>query len=280
MQPAKTSRGTRGITITVSDRIITLTTDFGLKDPYVAEMKAAILGISSASTLVDITHEIEKFNIRMGAFVLSCAANYFPKGTIHVAVVDPSVGTRRRPILIETKRGFFIGPDNGVLLLAAEKDGIETFREITNQGLMLPEVSNTFHGRDVFAPTAAHLANGVDTEEFGPEISKIFSPLFARVTSEKGVLTGEVLHLDDFGNIITNITIAQMGHLVSRNQLKIRLGHRILELKFRKTYGEAESNEALALIGSHSYLEIAVNQGNAVEEFKVKIGDRIAVSAK
>jgi len=280
MHPAKTSRGTRGITITVSDRIITLTTDFGLKDPYVAEMKAAILGISPASTLVDITHEIEKFNIRMGAFVLSCAANYFPNGTIHVAVVDPSVGTRRRPVLIETKRGFFIGPDNGVLLLAAEKDGIKTFREITKQHLMLPEVSNTFHGRDVFAPAAAHLASGVETKEFGPELSEIFRPLFARVTNEKGVLTGQILHLDDFGNIITNITLAQMAHLGSPNQLKIGLGHRVLELKFRKTYGEAESNEALALIGSHTYLEIAVNQGNAVEEFKVKTGDRIAVSAR
>jgi S-adenosylmethionine hydrolase len=262
----------------VSDRIITLTTDFGLKDPYVAEMKAAMLGICPAATLVDITHEIEKFNIRMGAFVLSCAANYFPKGTIHVVVVDPSVGTRRNPILIETERGFFIGPDNGVLLLAAERDGIENFREITNRRFMLPEVSNTFHGRDVFAPVAAHLANGVEIKEIGPELSKIVRPLFARVKSKKGVLTGEILHLDDFGNIITNITAAQIDHLGSRDQLEIELGRRILKLRLRKTYGEAERNEALALIGSHGYFEIAVNQGRGVEEFKVKAGDKIAVS--
>jgi len=277
-QPAKTSRGARGITDTVSNRIITLTTDFGLKDPYVAEMKAAILGICPKATLVDITHEIEKFNIRMGAFVISCAAPYFPKGTIHVVVVDPSVGTRRRPILIETKQGFFVGPDNGVLILAAERAEIENLREITNKHFMLPEVSKTFQGRDVFAPVAAHLAKGIETKEIGPHLSEVVRPFFTIVRSRKGVLIGEVLHLDGFGNIITNITAAQMAQFGSCSQLEIELGHRKLKFRFSKTYGEAERNEVLTLIGSHGYLEVAVNQGSAVEKFKAKQGDKITIS--
>src|SRR4030066_406520 len=129
--------------------MITLTTDFGLKDSYTAEMKAVILGICPHAVIVDITNEIAKFNVRMGAYVLASATPYFPKGTIHVVVVDPGVGTRRRSLLIQTKQGFFVGPDNGVLLLAAEKQGVTSIHEITNTKLMLPHVSNTFHGRDV-----------------------------------------------------------------------------------------------------------------------------------
>src|SRR5512139_642490 len=136
-------------------KIVTLTTDFGLRDPYVAEMKAVVLGICPTATIVDVTHEIEKFNVRAGAYILASVAPYFPKGTIHVAVVDPEVGTRRQPLLVQTKHAFFIGPDNGLLLLASEKEGIVETRIITNRGLMLPKVSNTFHGRDVFAPAAA-----------------------------------------------------------------------------------------------------------------------------
>ena len=138
-------------------KIITLTTDFGLRDPYAAEMKAAILGICPAATIIDVTHEVEKFNVRMGAYILASAARHFPKGTIHVAVVDPEVGTQRQPLLIQTNNGFLIGPDNGLIALASEREGIVEVRQITNRRLMLPQVSNTFHGRDLFAPAAAHL---------------------------------------------------------------------------------------------------------------------------
>jgi S-adenosylmethionine hydrolase len=189
----------------VPTRIITLTTDFGLKDPYAAEMKAAILSLCPNAAIVDITHQIEKFNTRIGVYVLASAAPYFPEGTIHVAVVDPGVGTRRRPILIQTQRGFFVGPDNGLLISAAEHQGIKRIHEITNPRLMLPKVSSTFHGRDVFAPAAAHLANGVHPTEFGREIREIARPEFTKVTRRKDMLIGEVLHVDNFGNIITNI---------------------------------------------------------------------------
>ncbi len=137
--------------------MITLTSDFGLKDPYVAEMKGVILTINPNATLVDITHEIEKFNVRAAAFALASAAPYFPDGTVHLAVVDPGVGTDRRAIVIQTKKGFFVGPDNGVLVLAAQSQGIEHMYQLSNPKFMMPKVSSTFHGRDIFAPAAAYL---------------------------------------------------------------------------------------------------------------------------
>ena len=141
--------------------MITLTSDFGLKDPYVAEMKGAILTINPKATTIDVTHDVEKFNIREGAFMLASAAPYFPKGTVHLVVVDPGVGTERRAILIETKLGFFVGPDNGVLVLAAKNQGIKHIYQLTNPKFTLPNISGTFHGRDIFAPAAAHLDRGV-----------------------------------------------------------------------------------------------------------------------
>ena len=262
----------------MSPKIITLTTDFGLKDPYAAEMKATILGICPTAAIVDITHEIEKFNIRMGAYVLASAVPYFPKGTIHVAVVDPGVGTRRRPILIQTQQGFFVGPDNGLLILAAEHQGITGIHEITNSRLMLPRISSTFHGRDIFAPAAAHLANGVHPTEFGSEIRDAVRPEFTKVTLRKGMLVGEVLHVDNFGNIITNIGEKEIARIRAKDVVNVELPNQKLKLKLCKAYGEAKPQEPLALIGSHNYLEIALNQGNAAAQFEIKSGDKIKLS--
>lgn len=259
-------------------KIITLTTDFGLKDPYAAEMKATILDISPNATIVDVTHDIAQFNIRMGAYVLASAAPYFPKGTIHVAVVDPGVGTKRRPLLMQTRYGFFVGPDNGLLTLAAEQQGIRSIREITNKRLMLPQVSSTFHGRDVFAPAAAHLANGVAPAEFGPEIKDAAEPSFAKVTLKKGVLAGEVLHVDNFGNIITNISEKDAACFRVAGVVNVQLPNQKLRLKFCEAYGEVNLQEPIAIIGSHNYLEIALNQGDAAEKFKVRAGDKIQLS--
>jgi len=260
-------------------KIITLTTDFGLKDPYAAEMKAAILSICPTATIIDLTHEIEKFNIRMGAYVLASAAPYFPKGTIHVAVVDPGVGTRRRAILIKTKQSFFIGPDNGLLILVAEKQGLEQVYELTNPKFMLPKVSSTFHGRDVFAPAAAHLANGAKPEAFGPEITDVAKPSFAKAAERNGSLAGEVLHVDGFGNIITNITADMLTRQGIRDWLKVELPNAKLRLQFCKAYGETKPQEPLALIGSHGYLELSVNQGSASERFRSRAGDKVVVEA-
>jgi S-adenosylmethionine hydrolase len=257
--------------------MITLTSDFGLKDPYVAEMKGVILTINPQATIIDVTHCVEKFDIRMGAFVLASAAPYFPKDTVHLVVIDPDVGTERRAILIQTKRSFFVGPDNGVLMLAAQNQGIEHLYEISNPKFMLPKVSSTFHGRDVFAPVAAHLDTGIKPSEFGPEITEAATPKFASVERRNSSLIGEVWHIDDFGNIITNISQKDMPQ---NRVVNVKLPGVLQNISFGKTYAQAKSHEPLALIGSHGFLEIALNQGNAAEKFHAKAGDKIEVSAK
>jgi S-adenosylmethionine hydrolase len=261
----------------MTSHIITLTTDFGLKDAYVAEMKAVILGICANTTIVDITHKIEKFNIRMGAYVLASASQYFPKGTINLTVVDPGVGTQRQPILIQTKHGYFVGPDNGVLALAVNSQGIEHVYKITNRKLMVPKVSSTFHGRDIFAPAAAHLANETLPKEFGPEIHKIVIPKFAKIVRRKHMLIGEVMHVDGFGNIITNFGEKEVEFTKIKHIANVKLKNTRLKMKFCKTYSDVKPQNPLTLIGSHNFLEISINQGNAAEAFKIKSGDKITL---
>lgn len=261
----------------LSVKIITLTSDFGLKDPYAAEMKAAILGICPHAIIVDVTHNVEKFNIREGAFVLASATPYFSDGSIHVAVVDPLVGTCRRSLIAETKRGFFVGPDNGVLMLAVEAQGVVSMREITSRKLMLPHISVTFHGRDIFAPVAAHLANGVSPEEFGPEIIDPIVPQFTKIKHGKDTISGEVLHVDDFGNIITNIPGINLAGFRG-SMVQVDLPSQGPQLKILETYADTKLNEPLVLVGSHGYAEIAVNQGNAAERFHSKVGDKVTLT--
>jgi S-adenosylmethionine hydrolase len=274
----KLSRGTMNISKVMLNKIITLTTDFGSKDPYVAEMKAVILSIFPNAVIVDITHNIAKFNIQMGAYVLASAVPYFPEGSVHVVVVDPGVGTRRRPVVMQTTRGFLVGPDNGVLALAAEKQGVTSVHELTSPRFMLPKVSNTFHGRDVFAPAAAHLLNGVKPAEFGPEIPEAVKPNFVRVIRRNGKIVGEVLHVDGFGNIITNITEKDVAQSHVTDAVSVELSSFKLKLKFSKAYGETKPHEPLALIGSHGFLEIALNQGNAAKKFKTQARDKVTLS--
>lgn len=262
---------------TVQTPIITLTTDFGLVDPYVAEMKAVILGINPKVRIVDVTHQVERFNIRNGAFTLAVASSYFPRGTIHVAVVDPGVGTKRKPILIVAKKDFFIGPDNGLLALAAKNQGIKRVYEITNPKVMLSKISSTFHGRDVFAPAAAHLSRGVKPSEFGPEIRKIVTPKFAKVAKKGDMLSGEVIHVDSFGNVVTNFTEEHLKALGTGGYLCIKLKDKKLKLKLCKAYADVEALKPLAIIGSHDFLEISVNMGSAAQTFGVKVGDPVTL---
>jgi len=266
----------------LATRIVTLLSDFGLKDPYVAEMKAIIATISADVKVIDISHLIEKFNIRMGAFVLASVARYFPKGTIHVAVVDPGVGTKRRPLLVETKNAFYIGPDNGLLILAAQRDRIKHVYAITNTKLMLPAVSPTFHGRDVFAPAAAHLANGISPEDFGEEIKDYAVPRFAKPELKTKTLKGEVLHIDNFGNVITNLTSSDLkkARIKPLQTLSLKLNNRAHSMLLAETYGDVSVKSALALVGSHGFLELAVNQGDASKTLKVKVGDSVIISRR
>jgi S-adenosylmethionine hydrolase len=260
--------------------LITLLSDFGLRDPYVAEMKAVILSICPQARLVDISHMIEKFNIRMGAFVLASAAPYFPEGSVHVAVVDPGVGTKRRAILVEARQAFFVGPDNGLLMLAAERLGIRHVYNVTNRRFLLGRVSQTFHGRDVFAPVAAHLAKGdCKPSDFGSEIRDYVVPRFVKPRLTKNALFGEVLHVDDFGNIVTNISRAEFEKTGIREgaMFGFRLKDKVIKLKYCSTYGEVPIGKSLALIGSHDFLEISTNQRIASKKFGARVGDTVAV---
>jgi len=262
--------------------IITLLSDFGLRDSYVAEMKATILSICPEACIVDISHEVRKFNIRMGAFLLARAARYFPKGTIHVAVVDPGVGTERRPIIVESKRSFYVGPDNGVLMLSAQREGIKHVYVIKNPKYMLREVSRTFHGRDIFSPAAAHLANGVPPSEFGPEIFNPVAPSFIEPKISEDLIEGEIIHIDDFGNLVTNISYDEMKSLDIRegDQLTIKLRGRAFDIKLCTAYSEVQLHKPLAIIGGCGLLELSVNQGNASKYFNVEIGERIFLQKK
>ena len=258
--------------------MITLTSDFGLQDPYVAEMKGVILAVNSNATLIDITHEIEKFNVRMAAFTLASVAPYFPNGTVHLAVVDPGVGTKRRAIVIQTKTGFFVGPDNGILVLGAQSQGIEHVYQLTNSKYMLSSVSSTFHGRDIFAPAAAYLDKGVKPSNFGSEITNLVKPRFAKVEKTDKSLVGEVIHIDGFGNIITNICEKDIVDS-SIKTIKVQLPRTSLKIILGKTYAQAKPEEPIALIGSHGFLEIALNQNSAAAKFHVAAGDNITATA-
>lgn len=243
-------------------------------------MKAIILSICPEASLVDITHNVEKFDVRMGAFVLASASAYFEKGAIHVAVVDPGVGTKRRPILVETESAYFLGPDNGVLLLAALKEGVLHAYNLSNRDLMLPKISKTFHGRDIFAPAAAYLACGRDPYEFGPQIQDWITPSFTRPSVRVNKVFGEILHVDDFGNVITNVSEEQLveAGIQALQKLQVEVKGKTYLFKRLHAYGDAEKNEPLTLLGSHDFMEISVNQGRASDLFTAKAGDAVVFS--
>jgi len=257
--------------------IVTLLSDFGLRDPYVAEMKAVILSICPDALIVDISHKIRKFDVRMGAFILSQAAPYFPSGTIHVAVVDPGVGTERRPIIIETERSFYVGPDNGLLVLSAQREEISRIYEIANPKFTLKNVSRTFHGRDIFSPAAAYLAKGIPPSHFGPEIHDPVTPSFTEPTVQQNEIRGEVIHIDGFGNIITNVTLKDLNTIgvEEGKSLSLKLGGRDLTLRLCSAYNQVPRKTLLAIIGGSGFLEISVNQGDASQVFSVEPGEEV-----
>jgi len=260
--------------------IITLLSDFGLKDSYVAQMKAVILSICPKATVVDISHQVERHNLRMGAFILASAAPYFPDGTIHVAVVDPGVGGERRPILIEANRSFYVGPDNGLLFLAAKIDGIRKVYHTVERRFMAEEISATFHGRDIFAPVAAHIANGVKPSTIGRMITDFVVPEHSEARIERRAVACEVVHIDGFGNVVTNLHSRDLSKTVMRYGSGFKLKHdgKNVELKFCRTYSDVQVGALLGLIGSHGFLEIAVNQGSAAKRLEVTQGSKLKLS--
>jgi S-adenosylmethionine hydrolase len=258
---------------TPSAPVITLTTDFGLSDHYVGTMKGVILSRCPGVRIVDICHEVLAFSVWAGAYTISQSAPYFPAGSVHVVVVDPGVGTSRKPILAESSGQYFVAPDNGVLSLILDRDPAARIREITNRELFLPAVSSTFHGRDVFAPAAAALASGmVVAEDVGPSLK---DPIMLEdIHPHKpgsAPWQGRVLSVDHFGNVITNFP--------AQNFLPARVhaGGREVD-SVRETFGEAQPAEIFLYGGSSGYIEIGINQGRAAELLKLAPGDSITLT--
>jgi S-adenosyl-L-methionine hydrolase (adenosine-forming) len=244
--------------------IITLTTDFGMQDHFVASMKGVILSLCPRATIVDVSHEVAAHAVTEGAFVLDEAWRTFPKKTVHVCVVDPGVGSARRPVLVETGGHYFLGPDNGVLALVYEREKKHKVRQITNEKLFRQPVSRTFHGRDVFAPVAAHLALGGKPSSVGPVIEDYRKPpSFFPVHTGKRFWTGQILKVDRFGNLITNFSVAEFEGVRVR-PFELQVGTRTLT-SLVGTYAEAPYGEPFVLVGSSGYLEVSLNQGHAAK---------------
>lgn len=264
-----------------SHPIITFLTDFGEEDPYVGAVKGVILSISPRAKLIDLSHNIQKYNILQGAFYLLSVAKYFPKNTIHLAIIDPGVGSERRPIIIETNNMFFVGPDNGILSLAAENDKVQKIVEIKNSAYFLKPVSNTFHGRDIFAPIAAHLANNQTPEEFGALIQDWIQIKIPEIRINKSEIDAEIIHIDRFGNIVTNISRNTFEALKKSRKdfqkLKVILNDQELEIPLCTSYNQVEIGEFLGIFGSTDFLEISRNQNSAADDLHAKLNYKLSV---
>jgi len=258
-------------------KIITLLTDFSLKDGYVAQMKGVISSITDAR-IIDITHDIQPHNIREAAFILKNTVPHYPVGTVHLAIVDPGVGTERKGLIITTKSQILVGPDNGVLIPTAKLLGDLTVYKIKNGEYMLKNISDTFHGRDVFAPMAAHIVNGVSFDKLGDKIDKFVDLDFKEANVSKKDVTGNVIYFDHFGNIITNIDGASVKEIFDYDKkIKISVKNKQKEAIFVKSYGFAKKGQLLATIGSNNFLEISINQGNAAKKLDLKPDDEVKI---
>lgn len=273
--------------------LIALLTDFGTQDAYVGVMKGVMAGICPDAQFVDLTHAIEPQNVRQGAFVLMTAFGYFPKGTVFLVVVDPGVGSQRRAIAARAGDCFFVAPDNGVLNYVLRRYPYAVINELTSPAHQLAQVSSTFHGRDVFAPAAAYLAAGESLDRLGGRVrdpQKLPQPTLAL---EANRLTGEVLHIDHYGNIVTSLGAlawASGDDLVltpafgsvrkpqrfSASKASCHMGSAKID-GVSRTYAQVGQGELVALIGSSGFLEISVNHGSAAERLGVHLGDAVEV---
>jgi S-adenosylmethionine hydrolase len=280
-------------------KIITLTTDFGLQDAFVGTMKGVILGIAPDARLVDLTHDVPPFDVRAGAYALYAAYRYFPAETIHLAVVDPGVGSARRAVAVRTSWGTFVAPDNGLLSLVLGREVVCEAVVLENPAYRLPlssdllqlggrwTMSSTFHGRDVFAPAAAHIARGVPLAEFGPAASDLVTFPVSRSTRQGNALVGHVIYVDRFGNLVTDVTETDLPVLLSITPVKGDTGlagsvvaveaggQRMAGLS--AAYADVPPGQLLALIGSAGHLEISVREGHAARVLGLVVGDPITV---
>ena len=263
--------------------LIAFLTDYGQKDFYVGAVKGVIYSTFPEAKIVDITHQVTPFDIHEGAVTLMLAAREFPQGTVFVAVVDPGVGTERRSIALETENGFFFtAPDNGLLTLVIQEFGLKEMREIMNEEWMRLPVSYTFHGRDIFAPTGAHLAQGWPFEEVGPVVEDpVLLPVEPAKLEEDKVL-GEVLMIDQYGNMQANITgemLEELGLSIG-DAVSVQVGEVEITSVFMHTYGDVPEGEDLIFVASTDLLEISINWGNAAEKFGAELGSPVIIARR
>jgi S-adenosyl-L-methionine hydrolase (adenosine-forming) len=257
-------------------RTITLTTDFGTRDSYVATMKGVIYQICRTATIVDLTHQILPQDLMEASLVLESCYHFFPNGTIHVVVVDPGVGTKRRAVVVDTPDHLFVGPDNGIFSRIFASQSPHEVREITKEEYLLPQISDTFHGRDIFAPAAAHLANGVRPSEVGPIVKNPVrrDPPQPVVWQEQ--VRGEVIHIDSFGNIITNVSREVFETVARDKRFRIVTNGKVIE-QLSRTYQDVPRGKAVALFGSLEMLEIAIHGGRADRQIGAGKGDPVQI---
>jgi S-adenosyl-L-methionine hydrolase (adenosine-forming) len=252
--------------------LITLMTDFGTRDGFPAQMKGVIHTLCPSATVVDITHDIQPYSVAEAAMVVLGYGKYFPSGTVHVAVVDPGVGGVRRGIVLNSCGRYFVGPDNGVFSFIISAEGSCTIREITNPAIMLPDPHPTFHGRDVFAPVAAHLAAGISFERVGPEIRDPVLFSMPPVYRNPDGLVGEVIYVDRFGNLCSNLPADQLDSPIG----SIEVGtFRVAEI--HRCFSDVKPGAPVAMINSFGFLEIAINGGNAADSLGIDRGSKVRV---
>jgi S-adenosyl-L-methionine hydrolase (adenosine-forming) len=260
--------------------IITLTTDFGLTDHFVGAMKGVILEIAPEAQIIDISHAVQPFDILDGALTISQAYSYFPSDTVHMVIVDPGVGTARRPIILRGDRHNFVAPDNGVLSLIYDREPRMAVRHITAEHYFLQPQSNTFHARDIFSPVAAYLSKGIAPDRFGDEITDYvrFGAPRPKPVDER-TLRGVVLKVDRFGNLITNITAQDAPQLFAGTAqgFKIAIGNKSQATRICSNYAEGAPGEVFGILGSMGFLEVATNRGSAVQLMGAGKGSEVNV---
>lgn len=256
-------------------KIITLTTDFGLQDYYVSAMKAVILEVAPNVRLVDISHEVPDQDIMAGAWIVKNSTPLFPANSIHLVVVDPGVGTERNPIALEIDGRYYVGPDNGIFSLLTDDSEFNAVR-LTNKKFWRDTPSNTFHGRDIFAPVAAHLSQGIALEELGEPLEELEMYRWAQPIADRDGLQGWIIHIDKFGNLITNLPESMIEEAIGDRDVKIYVGNTILN-EIVPTFGSVTEGEPAAYIGSAGMLEVGINKGNAAEMLSVQKGAQISL---
>ena len=261
----------------MSNPIITLTTDYGTSDHLAGVLKGVILRILPNATVVDINHHVVAFDLLDGALTIGSAYSYFPPRTVHVVVVDPGVGTQRRPIVATGDQHFFVAPDNGVLSVVYDREPGVRVRHITAEHYFLSPVSETFHGRDIFAPVAAWLAKTYQTEVFGDEISDYVRFTLPRAKPNGAALKGVVLRVDAFGNLITNLRAEDLPtEMVDAGKIKLQIGSAFVE-RLAHTFAQGKPGELVAVMGSSGFLEVAVNRGHAARTLGAQRGTEVTL---